>query len=196
MISFFAAFPPAHPPALTALACAAANAAAGSGHASDRCRAKSQQLERFETLLPESQGQYLALTILFLPSSLDIGIRDAGRCGHGSRTRVKNRSGRHMVYEMVWISRRVERGGWCGGTSLRVEHAHTRALSHSLSLHVSLALSLSVYLSLSRGVPVSSFSRLSMAIFFIFGTSTMYLGERWGCSALGCRLEGVVGFRV
>jgi len=38
-----------------------------------RCRAKREQLERFQGLLPEGQGQKLALTVLFVPSSLDSG---------------------------------------------------------------------------------------------------------------------------
>jgi len=38
-----------------------------------RFRAKREQLTRVEGLLPESQGQNLALTVLHVPCSLDIG---------------------------------------------------------------------------------------------------------------------------
>ena len=36
--------------------------------------AKREHLERFEGLLPEGQGQILALSILYVPYSLDIGV--------------------------------------------------------------------------------------------------------------------------
>jgi len=37
------------------------------------CRAKRGQLEKFDGLLPESQGQNLALTVLYVPNLLDSG---------------------------------------------------------------------------------------------------------------------------
>ena len=39
----------------------------------DRCRAKMEQHKTFEGLLPESQGQILALTVLYVPYSLVSG---------------------------------------------------------------------------------------------------------------------------
>ena len=36
-----------------------------------RFRAEREQLETFEALLPKSQGQNLALTVLYVPYSLD-----------------------------------------------------------------------------------------------------------------------------
>ena len=39
----------------------------------NRFRAKREQLLRVEGLLPEGQGQILALTVLYVPSSLDSG---------------------------------------------------------------------------------------------------------------------------
>ena len=38
-----------------------------------RCRAKSELLYKFKRLLPESQDQNLALTVLHVPCSLDSG---------------------------------------------------------------------------------------------------------------------------
>jgi len=43
-------------------------------NANDRFRAKREQLETFYGLLPESQGQNLALTVLCVPCSLDRGL--------------------------------------------------------------------------------------------------------------------------
>ena len=42
--------------------------------ASARARAKREQLERFSGLLSESQGQNLALNVLYVPDSLDSGV--------------------------------------------------------------------------------------------------------------------------
>jgi len=42
--------------------------------AQDRFRSKRQPLKRFKGLLPESQGQSLTLTVLYVPYSLDIGV--------------------------------------------------------------------------------------------------------------------------
>ena len=39
----------------------------------DRSRARREQLKRFLGLLPESQGQNLAVTVLYVPHSLDSG---------------------------------------------------------------------------------------------------------------------------
>ena len=41
------------------------------GESTSRYQAKMEQLKRFEGLLPESQGQNLALTVLDVPSPLD-----------------------------------------------------------------------------------------------------------------------------
>ena len=38
------------------------------------CRAKTEQLERFEGHLPESQGQHLASTVQYVPHSLGSGV--------------------------------------------------------------------------------------------------------------------------
>ena len=38
-----------------------------------RFRAKRGQLKRFSELSPESKGQHLALTVLYVPNSLDSG---------------------------------------------------------------------------------------------------------------------------
>ena len=38
-----------------------------------RCRAKREQLKRVLRLLPEGRGQNLALTVLYVPRSLDSG---------------------------------------------------------------------------------------------------------------------------
>ena len=45
----------------------------GKGAEQDRFRAKGEQLKRFQGLLPESQGQNQALTVLRVPYSLDNG---------------------------------------------------------------------------------------------------------------------------
>jgi len=43
-----------------------------------RFQAKRGQLKRFQGLLPESQGQNRALTVLYVPNSLDSGTRECG----------------------------------------------------------------------------------------------------------------------
>ena len=45
-------------------------AVAGGSH---RCRAKREQLQGVQELLPESQGHDLAVTVLYVPCSLDSG---------------------------------------------------------------------------------------------------------------------------
>ena len=51
-------------------------------------RAKREQLTRFQRLLPESQGQHLALTVLCVPCPLDKSTECAVVCrssSHGAR---------------------------------------------------------------------------------------------------------------
>jgi len=45
-----------------------------------RFRAKSEQLQRFKGLLPEGHGQNLALTVLYVPYSLESGRKEDGAC--------------------------------------------------------------------------------------------------------------------
>jgi hypothetical protein len=47
------------------------------GMQGDRCRAKREQPETFEGLLPENRGQNLALTVLHVPYSRDSDSEDA-----------------------------------------------------------------------------------------------------------------------
>ena len=49
------------------------NCAAPSATRQHRCRSKREQLEKANRLLPESQGQILALTVSHVPYSLDNG---------------------------------------------------------------------------------------------------------------------------
>ena len=46
--------------------------------ADGRVRAKREHLQIFHGFLPESQGQNLALTVLYVPYSLDRGIGGGG----------------------------------------------------------------------------------------------------------------------
>ena len=46
-----------------------------------RFRARRGQLETLEGLLPDSQGQNLALTVLYMPYSLDSGTRTGQAAG-------------------------------------------------------------------------------------------------------------------
>ena len=57
------------------------NTPSGECDVNARFRAKREQLERFyEGLVPESQGQNLALTVLYVPCSLDSGLADEHPC--------------------------------------------------------------------------------------------------------------------
>ena len=62
-----------------------------------RFRAKMEQLEGFEGLLPGSQGQNLASTVLCVPSSLDSGQRCRGNFEHQFNINRLNRANANWV---------------------------------------------------------------------------------------------------
>jgi len=57
-----------------------------------RPRARREQLERFEGLLPQSQGQHLAVTVLHVPFSTHSGRGIQTRMARGRSTEASRRS--------------------------------------------------------------------------------------------------------
>jgi len=61
-----------------------------------RCRAKREQPEQFEGVLLESQGQNLALTVLYVPSSLNSGWCAMGPCNHSTEMCSGSEAGSYL----------------------------------------------------------------------------------------------------
>ena len=61
-----------------------------------RCRAKREQLKRFQVVATESQDQILVLAVLYVPRSLDSGRENSGS---GSRSGTEDSAGYEPVEE-------------------------------------------------------------------------------------------------
>ena len=128
------------------------------GHASHCLRFRAKR-ERFYRLPPESQGQNLAMTVLYVPSSLDSGMWGGG-CG-----RLQGAGGDFWgSYQREPGSKEDSNEPVCiSGPSIAAA-SPSRCLSLSLSLSLSRCLSLSLSLSRARALSLSLSLLLSLSL--------------------------------